>query len=702
MSAWGSYGGALAGATYQQILSFYYPGTALSSVSNDPIRVRLTTDPAGPRVSAADGLTAVESSGARTLLPTDRDQWRLTSIGSGLQLQGRLAGAWTAFALSGSVNGTAPVHFEAASGLLRVWRADDSSTVYRGSVAGVSTGSGAVTAVLSLPLESYLRGVVPKEYIPSWPGAALQSEAVAARTVAMSAKANAGAAAYDICDTTACQVFGGTTAYSTSGASSPVEYASTDAAVAATSGTVLTYQGKVAVAYYSASNGGWSVGGGSPYLPSQPDPWDAVTANPVHSWKAQLPASALESAFPAVGTVLRLVVTGRDGHGDWGGRVVSVRIEGTAGSVTTTGYGVMNARPYPSSVDGVRSNWWTIDDRAPFGSFDGAPYAGGATANVAGWAIDPDTSAPVTVRVVVDGKTVAETPASMPRPDVGAAYPASGPDHGYVIPVVLGGGSHQVCVQAVNLGSSGGYSQVIGCRPWTMSGPTVPPLSSARSPLVVSPGGRYWLAMQSDGNLVVYDAVGHAHWATMTNVPGSTLHVQADGNVVLYDASGFPLWTTGVYSPGAALQVQDDGNLVLYAASGKVLWDAFGFAGQPSTYLTRRTPVSGLPSGGTVSSSNGRLHLTMQGDGDLVLGEAGAGVRWATGTTSPGSRLAVQSDGNVVVYAVGGRAVWNSATYSPGARLALQDDGNLVLYDVNQTALWDAYGYTGHTGVRLT
>ena len=51
--------------------------------------------------------------------------------------------------------------------------------------------------------------------------------------------------------------------------------------------------------------------------------------------------------------------------------------------------------------------------------------------------------------------------------------------------------------------------------------------------------------MQSDGNLVVYDAGGAPVWASTTDGnPGAHLEVQGDGNVVIYRPDGTPIWAT--------------------------------------------------------------------------------------------------------------------------------------------------------------
>jgi GH25 family lysozyme M1 (1,4-beta-N-acetylmuramidase) len=88
---------------------------------------------------------------------------------------------------------------------------------------------------------------------------------------------------------------------------------------------------------------------------------------------------------------------------------------------------------------------------------------------------------------------------------------------------------------------------------------------------VKSCGGRYTFAMQTDGNLVMYDG-GTAIWATGTNGKEGYLAVmQTDGNFVLYDRHDHPLWSTGTYGHGGAtFAVQTDGNLVVYGPGA--LW----------------------------------------------------------------------------------------------------------------------------------
>jgi SpoIID/LytB domain protein len=101
--------------------------------------------------------------------------------------------------------------------------------------------------VLTLPLEEYLRGVVPSEIGATTPPSAQQAQAVAARSfaaVALHSKKHADQDA-DVCSTVHCQVHNPSKATK-----------ATDDAVSATRGLILTYKGKPFSAYYSAMCGG--------------------------------------------------------------------------------------------------------------------------------------------------------------------------------------------------------------------------------------------------------------------------------------------------------------------------------------------------------------------------------------------------------------------------------------------------------------
>ena len=124
--------------------------------------------------------------------------------------------------------------------------------------------------VLTLPLETYLQGVVPYEMGDGFPEEALKAQAVCARTYALNHISTK--AAWDVVDTTNDQVFRGLAA------SAP----KSEQAVKDTAGLVLTCDGKLITAWYSASNGGqtelpsniWS-GNVPRCFAMTDDPWDA-------------------------------------------------------------------------------------------------------------------------------------------------------------------------------------------------------------------------------------------------------------------------------------------------------------------------------------------------------------------------------------------------------------------------------------------
>ncbi len=100
----------------------------------------------------------------------------------------------------------------------------------------------------------------------------------------------------------------------------------------------------------------------------------------------------------------------------------------------------------------------------PFGALDTAIGSPGGHVSAAGWMIDPDTAAPAGVHLYVDGVLKAAGVASMSRPDVGAAFPAYGPQHGYSIDAgLIAAGTHSVCVFGIDVAGGSGNS-LVACR----------------------------------------------------------------------------------------------------------------------------------------------------------------------------------------------------------------------------------------------
>jgi pimeloyl-ACP methyl ester carboxylesterase len=122
-----------------------------------------------------------------------------------------------------------------------------------------------------------------------------------------------------------------------------------------------------------------------------------------------------------------------------------------------------NVGPGPATQQ-LRCATFTTSAGLPFGSFDAARPAGPGAARIEGWTIDPDTPNPIAIHVYVDGVMRGQFTAGVNRPDVGSAFPAFGPNHGFNATVTnLPRGNRQVCVFAINVGP-GGRNPQIGCR----------------------------------------------------------------------------------------------------------------------------------------------------------------------------------------------------------------------------------------------
>jgi SpoIID/LytB domain protein len=367
MSQYGANGAARSGLSYRQILAFYYPGTLLTSLSSPTIRVGITSDTDGiVEVAAAPGLTA-SSDGVVRRLPTTPDRWRVRVVVGGCVLEARTAGNWSKFPLrQGEQNTPCPVMFTATGHLVRLVLPGGVTRAYRGSITAQQVSSGKVVTVNRVNLESYLRSVVPAESPAYFHLEALRAQAVAARTYAKRFIRAGGS--YDICDSTACQVYKGVGVVNSRGSINAAEQPATDAAVTDTAGQVLTYAfaagraPQLATTMFSASNGGQAVAGGAGhgYLTAHPDPYDRID-NPWSSWTRTVRATSLEKAY-GINRVARIQVLSRDGRGDWGGRPTSIRVEGFTSdgryrATDTTGRSL-------GAVTGLPSDYFTFEETA--------------------------------------------------------------------------------------------------------------------------------------------------------------------------------------------------------------------------------------------------------------------------------------------------------------------------------------------------
>ncbi|UKP00165.1 SpoIID/LytB domain-containing protein [Nostoc sp. UHCC 0870] len=140
------------------------------------------------------------------------------------------------------------VEISTTKNLIRVKQGEklDTTRVYAGKINFQPNAYGTYTLVNQVPLEIYLRGVVPHEIGTTAPTAALETQAILARTYVLRNLRRFAVDDYELCATTHCQVYYGLTGTSTK----------TDQAIAATRGKVLTYNNQLVDALYSSTTGG--------------------------------------------------------------------------------------------------------------------------------------------------------------------------------------------------------------------------------------------------------------------------------------------------------------------------------------------------------------------------------------------------------------------------------------------------------------
>lgn len=344
MSQYGANGAAKKGLTHEQILAFYYPGTTLTK-SSGWIKVLIS----GHRgtdlvVKGQRGLSVRDrGTGRDYALPTGAKQWRLAVKGTRTVLDYK-SDAWHRYRPGGLATLAGDGVFFSSSGKLTLVMSSG-NRVYRNRLAAMSPSKGSTrrATVNVVTMDNYVRGVVPAEMPASWSPEAVQAQAVAARTYGWWSRAQNLRHYYQICDTTACQVYNGYDG----------EYAASNSAVRATLGQIVTYRGKPAFTQFSASSGGWTSAGGQPYLPHQADPYDDWSGNYVHDWSVKVNESTLEKRYPALGDLRKITITSREGGGDWGGRVNTATLVGSKGSVAVTGNDLRSAL-------GLRSTWFDL------------------------------------------------------------------------------------------------------------------------------------------------------------------------------------------------------------------------------------------------------------------------------------------------------------------------------------------------------
>ena len=323
MSQWGAYGYAQRGTLYDQILAHYYRSTTLGKAPVARIRVLLGEGLKALAVASDSPFSVRDGSGTVYQLQPG-------PYAFGPALKVKVDSAQPAKPL------ISPLVFLPGATPLKY-----GGKQYRGQLQ-VNAALTSLQLVNSVGLEPYLYGVVPREVPYLWPAEALKAQAVVARSYALAVRKTG---AYDVYADTRSQVYGGVAA----------EKPSTNAAVDATAGQVLLFEGKVATTFFFSTSGGrtasiedvWTRGEAVPYLVGVPDPYD--TASPHHTWGPfAFTAAKLTSAFKVPGKLLDVRVTLNPSL-----RVDDLILTSTKGEVVVPGDVVRTKL-------GLRSTWFRV------------------------------------------------------------------------------------------------------------------------------------------------------------------------------------------------------------------------------------------------------------------------------------------------------------------------------------------------------
>ena len=351
MSQWGAYGYAVHGKSHRFILRHYYSGASLGKL-NGPHVVRVLVDISGGDLGFSGATSAC---GVR--LDRDRSYAAHRSFGA-VRLRSS----------AGRTLANCGLRLRAAgNGTIRI-----GGEVYRGALEVVPTSSdaGSLNGVNAVPLDQYVKGVIPNESPPSWPMAALRAQAVAARSFALTGRVDGNG--FDLYDDTRSQVYEGIA----------TEAARANRAADETKGEVLRYGGEVAQTFFSACSGGHTesvqnvfFGPPIPYLVGVRDPYDHYC--PLHTWTLRFSGAEISAKLGAYlqGQLKRVVVTKRGASP----RIVWARLYGSGGVTRIRGDQLAAAldgydrwMTFCKIIDGKRMGCGVGGDGPPSGPAGGA------------------------------------------------------------------------------------------------------------------------------------------------------------------------------------------------------------------------------------------------------------------------------------------------------------------------------------------
>ena len=281
--ATGASGPALTG---EQIVAKYYPGTQLTVVDSatnarGPMRVLLSSPSSSgsascgspfmntwlANVRSTGGFTVVNEAAGNTLVGTAgaNGSFQIAATGAGVAVYDQSTPTPTL-----RYSGPGPVTLVPADASQPI-TLQEKGEFFRGKLQFKNDGGGNLRVVNFVGYDDYVKGVIPKEMPTGWHPEAYKAQALAARSYGFTS--TAPARDYDVRDDQSDQCYGGAT----------VETSASIAAVIATAGKVITYNGAAIRAYFSSSSGGYTVAvgcwnHGTTCAPS--DPWLVSVADP--------------------------------------------------------------------------------------------------------------------------------------------------------------------------------------------------------------------------------------------------------------------------------------------------------------------------------------------------------------------------------------------------------------------------------------
>ena len=202
------------------------------------------------------------------------------------------------------------VEIDSGKNLVKVNTSDtpQAARIYGGSLRLQPNAHGEFTLVNQVPLETYLRGVVPYEIGANAPPQAVAAQTIIARTYALRNLRRFAVDDYQLCATVHCQVYKGLND------ANPIS----DRAISKTAGLVLTYENELIDALYSSTTGGVTAGFEDTWNGSERPYLQPVIDAPKPFWDLNKYPLSNEKAFRHfIGLTQGFNETGRQGVFRW-------------------------------------------------------------------------------------------------------------------------------------------------------------------------------------------------------------------------------------------------------------------------------------------------------------------------------------------------------------------------------------------------